>query len=645
MQEIFIIIINRPGGPDLLYKNIKCWQVIGLILFLLVWAPKSTLGRESGKVQVINGYLYAGEREVYSLANLRRGDTLYIYMQRLSGNLDPLFAVADGQFQMKMFDDQLKAKLQETEHNHFTVFRDLLDTFYLAWDDDGGQGSDSALEFPLPADGNYKIVVAGSRQPVGRQVSGLTFGGYRLLIGVNAPQVLTGQAASTGAALARLEDSPSARPRIQEITGILTPENNSTYFRLVDLDPGATLYVRVEATSGDLRPALSLRNYGNKVLRVDNWHQQQKLGWLQYNFKELAHNWSLVVDGSVDQGKATSGSFRLLAGVNAPEILEGKAKSIGRPLFRQPIQVMVGIRLDQITEVNQRGENFGVVGDLSLEWVDPAFAFNPTLCQCGVKVMDSALFEKFVAENYLRWPRFIFYNQQGKRWTQGEVFRIYPNGKVTYYERFSATLQAPDFNFKRFPFDTQQFFIRLQCLNGEEDYQFVNIPQLTSIGQQLGEEEWFITKHDTSVASVMVAEDTAASRFSFRIFCQRHLSYYIFRIFVPLLLIIAVAWVSFFLEDYAKRVDISGANLLVFIAFNFTIGSDLPRLGYLTLLDTMLIVAFVVTTLTVICNVALKRLYAAGKTELTKRIDTYILWGYPIFYIVGFFLLALAFFF
>lgn len=645
MQEIFIIIINRPGGPDLLYKNIKCWQVIGLILFLLVWAPKSTLGRESGKVQVINGYLYAGEREVYSLANLRRGDTLYIYMQRLSGNLDPLFAVADGQFQMKMFDDQLKAKLQETEHNHFTVFRDLLDTFYLAWDDDGGQGSDAALEFPLPADGNYKIVVAGSRQPVGRQVSGLTFGGYRLLIGVNAPQVLTGQAASTGAALARLEDSPSARPRIQEITGILTPENNSTYFRLVDLDPGATLYVRVEATSGDLRPALSLRNYGNKVLRVDNWHQQQKLGWLQYNFKELAHNWSLVVDGSVDQGKATSGSFRLLAGVNAPEILEGKAKSIGRPLFRQPIQVMVGIHLDQITEVNQRGENFGVVGDLSLEWVDPAFAFNPTLCQCGVKVMDSALFEKFVAENYLRWPRFIFYNQQGKRWTQGEVFRIYPNGKVTYYERFSATLQAPDFNFKRFPFDTQQFFIRLQCLNGEEDYQFVNIPQLTSIGQQLGEEEWFITKHDTSVASVMVAEDTAASRFSFRIFCQRHLSYYIFRIFVPLLLIIAVAWVSFFLEDYAKRVDISGANLLVFIAFNFTIGSDLPRLGYLTLLDTMLIVAFVVTTLTVICNVALKRLYAAGKTELTKRIDTYILWGYPIFYIVGFFLLALAFFF
>jgi hypothetical protein len=110
-----------------------------------------------------------------------------------------------------------------------------------------------------------------------------------------------------------------------------------------------------------------------------------------------------------------------------------------------------------------------------------------------------------------------------------------------------------------------------------------------------------------------------------------------------LLLIIAVSWVTFFLQDYAKRVDISGANLLVFIAFNFTIASDLPRLGYLTLLDTILIVTFIVTTLTVICNVALKRLDSAGKTDLTQKIDTYILWGYPIFYVMGFFLLALGF--
>jgi hypothetical protein len=377
---------------------------------------------------------------------------------------------------------------------------------------------------------------------------------------------------------------------------------------------------------------------------VDNWQQLRSIARLHYTFKEASHNFSLGISGAVEQGQATSGEYRLLVGLNAPQVSDGKGQPIGRPLLRQPMQVGVGIHMDQITEVNQRGENFGVVGDLSLAWKDAAFAFNPDACQCAVKVFDSGQFEKFVAENHLQWPRFIFSNQQGKRWTQGEVFRIYPDGKVTYYERFSATLQAPDFNFRRFPLDTQQFFIRLQCLNPEEDYQFTALTDLTGIGKQLGEEEWYVTKYDNSISSVIIAEDTLASRFSFHFLCARHLSYYIFRIFVPLLLIVAVSWVAFFLKDYAKRVDISGANLLVFIAFNFTIGSDLPRLGYLTLLDTMLIVAFVVTTLTVICNVVLKRLDAAGKTDLAQRIDTYIIWGYPIFYVVGFFLLAFLFF-
>jgi hypothetical protein len=621
------------------------------IVLLLVWlslghAPLSAAPGSGAapRIQEFTGYLEMGEREVYRLSQLKQGDILYLYMQRLSGNLDPLFAVAHGGFQLKEFDDQLQAHLKEAPHSPYLIFKTLLDRVYLAWDDDSGRGSDAALKFPIPADGDYKLVVAGSRQPVGRQVMGLTFGGYRLLIGLNAPQVLTGQAAPTGAALATLEFSPSAQTRIDEVKGTLTPDNNATYFRLAPLDAGTTLYVRVEATAGDLKPALTLRNYGNKALLVDNWQGREKTATLRYTIKEPSENFSIFISGGVEEGRTTSGSFRLLAGLNAPEILEGKGEPLGGPLFRRPLQVGVGIRIDQITEVNQRGENFGVVGDLFLDWLDPAFAFNPDTCRCAVKVMDPGQFEKFVTAHHLRWPRFIFFNQQGKRWTQGEVFRIYPDGRVTYYERFSGTFQAPDFDFRRFPLDTQQFFIRLQGLNPEEDYQFITLHSLTGIGGQLGEEEWYITTYDSAISSVILAADTSVSRFSLGFLCRRHLSYYIFRILLPLLLIISVSWVTFFLEDYAKRVDISGANLLVFIAFNFTIGSDLPRLGYLTLLDTLLIVAFVVTTLTVIGNVALKRLDTAHKTALAKKIDVYVLWGYPIFYVGGFLLLAFLFF-
>jgi hypothetical protein len=617
---------------------------LGVVLLLTASSHSAFPKPERQGVQVLTSYLYPGEREIYRLHNLNKGDTLYVYMQRLSGNLDPLFAIANGNFHIQQFDDQLQAKLRETVHSPYNVFRDLLDSFYLAWDDDSGHGTDAALKFEIPADGDYKIVLAGSRQPAGLKILGQTFGGYRLLLGLNAPAVLTGEAKATGAAFATPEDIPSTRPRRQEITGTLTPENNSTYIRLVDLDPGSTLYARAEATSGNLKPVLTLQNYGGKVLKVDNWQGRRQVAQLQYRCKEESQRFALVISGNVDRDKPTAGSFRLLVGVNSPDVLAGQGQSTGRPILRQPITVGVGLRLDQIVEVNQRSENFGVVGDLHLEWLDPAFAFNPDTCHCAVKVLDNGQFEKFVAAHHLHWPRFIFYNQQGKRWSQGEVFRIYPDGRVTYYERFSVTLQAPDFNFKKFPLDTQKFFIRIQGLSPEEDYRFRNLPELTRLGQQLGEEEWYITKHDTDVSSIIFGEDTSVSRFNFRFLAQRHLSYYIFRIFLPLLLIIAVSWVTFFLQDYAKRVDISGANLLVFIAFNFTIGSDLPRLGYLTLLDTVLIVAFVVTTLTVIVNVVLKRLDMQGKTELARKIDSYIIDGYPIFYVLGFGLLFLIFF-
>lgn len=214
---------------------------------------------------------------------------------------------------------------------------------------------------------------------------------------------------------------------------------------------------------------------------------------------------------------------------------------------------------------------------------------------------------------------------------------------VQYYERFSATFQAPDFNFRKFPLDTQEFFINLECVDPEEDYVFTFLPKYTGLGKQLGEEEWYFTQHITKVSSTVMADGSSYSRYSFQLLARRHLSYYIFRIFIPLLLIVTVSWVAFFLKDYSKRVDISGANLLVFIAFNFTIGSDLPRLGYLTFLDTILLVAFAITALTVVFNVALKRLDTKGKNVLTQRIDVYLLWGYPLFYVTGLVLLFLMF--
>ena len=113
---------------------------------------------------------------------------------------------------------------------------------------------------------------------------------------------------------------------------------------------------------------------------------------------------------------------------------------------------------------------------------------------------------------------------------------------------------------------------------------------------------------------------------------KRHLNFYLFRIFMPMFLIIGVSWVIFFLKDYGRQLEVASGNLLVFIAFNFTISGDLPRLGYLTLLDRLIIASFVCAALVVFISVYQKRLEASGKKALAARIDNCILVLYPLIY-------------
>ena len=82
--------------------------------------------------------------------------------------------------------------------------------------------------------------------------------------------------------------------------------------------------------------------------------------------------------------------------------------------------------------------------------------------------------------------------------------------------------------------------------------------------------------------------------------------YYLFRIFVPILLIISVSYVTFFLKDFTKRIEVATGNLLLFIAFSWSLAEDYPRMGYLTFVDVIMAITFVINTLVVIYNVYLK---------------------------------------
>jgi hypothetical protein len=91
--------------------------------------------------------------------------------------------------------------------------------------------------------------------------------------------------------------------------------------------------------------------------------------------------------------------------------------------------------------------------------------------------------------------------------------------------------------------ETQKFSIHMEGVDPEQDYVFTFFAAYTGLGKQLGEEEWYITGHNVVVRSTAAPDGSLYSRYSCQFLAQRHLLYYVFRLFIPLYLIITVSWV------------------------------------------------------------------------------------------------------
>ena len=308
---------------------------------------------------------------------------------------------------------------------------------------------------------------------------------------------------------------------------------------------------------------------------------------------------------------------------------------VGSASANTPSKVAIGLKIEQITGIDQKHENFSVVAALRVNWQHDGLRYAPEQDESVPRAYTLSSFRQLVESAGIRWPELTLTNAQGRVNHQTQIAQIHPDGSVNYFERFTATFQAPHFNFRRFPFDRQRFAIHIDSVLSSRDFVFEELPGISGVGSALGEEEWVVTKVAASTTRDVASGFENSSRFTLELHANRHLDYYVIRILIPIALIVTVSWFTFFLKDYLKRIDFSGTNLLLFIAFNFTVSHDLPRLGYLTLIDVVMVGTFIITGLAILINVILRRLETIGKGAMARRLDVFAIIGYPVAYMIG----------
>ena len=102
---------------------------------------------------------------------------------------------------------------------------------------------------------------------------------------------------------------------------------------------------------------------------------------------------------------------------------------------------------------------------------------------------------------------------------------------------------------------------------------------------------------------------------------ERNSAHYLFKIIIPVFLILCVAWSVLWIPTYKldARLTTSIVALLSLIAYNFVFEGDIPKLDYLTDLDKFILLSYIFCCIPTFISIGFSR-FILKTNKLQKRV-------------------------
>lgn len=283
-----------------------------------------------------------------------------------------------------------------------------------------------------------------------------------------------------------------------------------------------------------------------------------------------------------------------------------------------PTKVSVGVRMFDLTEINDVKQT--LTGDfiVRMTWTDPRLAEF-----AGCKVPLAAVWS----------PRIDFVNS-GRRFPRfPDLVEIGAGGKVQYLQRYTGPM-ATYHNLKNFPFDAQEFRIWLASLEySENQVQLVVDEKITGRRKLLNITDWTIDGVKGKIDRMFAeAFGQFQSTYELQISAQRQSGYYMWKVIMPLCLIVFMSWTVFWISpaQFGPQIGLSATSMLTLIAFQFAMANILPKISYFTILDKFITGSTVLVFLALLESLTTSFLVSKKKTKLALRIDNVCRFAFPI---------------
>ena len=297
---------------------------------------------------------------------------------------------------------------------------------------------------------------------------------------------------------------------------------------------------------------------------------------------------------------------------------------IGRPSPEHgPTKVEIKVFLSDVDDVDGANQNFEANVFFELRWHDPRLVHE-----------DPDGISRPLTEVWH--PRIQLFNQQQVWKTFPDVVGISPNGDAIYRQRVWGSFSQP-LELRDFPFDRQVFEIQLIAFGyTSETVEFVVDPK-SRIAERFSLPDWTIVDwkvESKPIQTVPGEAKTAAVTFSFE--ATRRIGYFIGKVIVPLILIVAMSWVVFWIDpkEAGSQIGVAITAMLTLIAYRFAMGRSLPMVEYMTRLDLFILGSSILIFASLLQVVITSSLAKSERLFEAREIDLWCRWLFPLAFIL-----------
>lgn len=309
-----------------------------------------------------------------------------------------------------------------------------------------------------------------------------------------------------------------------------------------------------------------------------------------------------------------------------------------------PIQVGVGIYVDNINSINE-GTNVidTVITELDT-WQDSRLKFKAN--GSNEKIYRGPAADEKITEIWRPYLRLFPTTESPEQ--QSTILIINSEGVVKHIKTMKVSIDA-NINARRFPFDTQTFLlgVKSQAYNNQQ-IKLVKLPNYEGMDSHISTPNWKISHFFNTQISEHYASylRSPVSTYYFSFSYTRQSTSYVLDIFVPLMALVALAYLFLFVKlKLGDLLQVMITLVLTMIAFQWLLFNIIPDVSYTNFLDIIILLSFLFNCFAIVgvCCIHLAgEKFGLSGASLTKKI-TWI--GLPLFYILGIILAIIWFYY